>query len=148
MAGQQGRIYFLMEKKMKKKALMSLVLLIIVGTSAVFAQSQGKYNLEIYNISETTYNTIDRLMNDPTQTREENYFLVRTANGTAVRSKDRGLSLEQAKQKLLDIDPRNTRWVNQVNSGIQAAQQQWGINGWAGNTSPSYRIYFWIRRTE
>jgi len=126
---------------------MGLLLLIVIGTSAVFAQSQQKFVLEIYNISEATYNAFDRMTSDAKVTREDQYFFVRTASGTTVRSKDQGLSLEQAKQKLLAIDPRNTRWVNQVNDGISIVQQKWGTHGIATYTS-QYTIYYWIRRTE
>ena len=135
---------------MKKKALMSLVLLIVIGTSAVFAQSQGKYNLEIYNISEATYNTLERLANDPKQTREEDYLLVRTTNTTALRSKDLGLSFDQVKQKLQSIDSNtNSQLRKGIDGLMQDAQQRWGFQAWAYSTgSAAYRVYIWIRRQE
>jgi len=132
---------------MKKKVLMGIVLLTIVTASSVLAQNQQKFVLEIYNISEATYNAFDRMTSDAKVTREDQYFFVRTASGTALRSKDQGLSLEQARQKLLTIDPRNTRWVNQVNDGISIVQQKWGTHGIATYT-PQYTIYYWLRRTE
>ena len=134
---------------MKKRVLMGLVLIAIIGISAVFAQSNEKYYLEIYNISEATAKTIDSKRNDPTNMREDNYFLVRTASGTTLRSKDNGLSLEQVKQKLLEIAPKDTFLMNIVNETTQTAQQKWNGGGYAVNTKPpQYRVYWWIRRIE
>ena len=135
---------------MKKKVLLSLVLLAIVATSAVFAQSQGRYYLEIWNISETTFNNTASRSNDPAYMREDIYYSVRIAGGTVSRSKDRNLSLEDVRQKLLSIAPRDNPWQNKVTESLQNAQQKWGAHG-AGfntNTSPQYCVYFWIRRIE
>ena len=128
---------------MKKKVLMGIVLLTIVAASAVFAQSQQKFVLEIYNISEAAYKAFDRL-----ETREDQYFFTRAANGTALRDKGKDLTIEQVKQKLLPIDPQNTRWVNQVNDGISSAQQKWGTHGVATNTTPRYSVYYWVRKQD
>jgi len=134
---------------MKKKVLMGLVLLIVVGASAVFAQSQ-KYYLEIWNISNTTYNTIDGKMNDHTWMREDNLFLARTASGSTLRSKDRNLSLEEVKQKLLAIAPNVNAWVNAVNHSIRVFQENGGYNiiGNNNNASPPIRVYCYFRRME
>jgi len=135
---------------MKKKVLMGLVLLIVVGASAVFAQSQGTYYLEIWNVSNTTYSTIDSKINDKTWMREDSLFLARTASGGALRSKDRNLSLDEVKQKLLAIAPQVNAWVNQVNSAIQGAQKNGGYNLWITNNNASspLRVYCYFRRME
>jgi hypothetical protein len=146
-----GCIYFLfMEKKMKKKLLMSLVLFIVIGTSAVFAQNTAKYYLEIWNVSQATYNAIDSRFKTSTQGGyEDSYFLARSSNGSTLRYKDGRLTFEQVRQKLLEIDPRGTNWVNHINNyAIPEAQQYWGANGIGNNTSPSYCVYYWIRRQE
>jgi len=133
---------------MKKKVLVGLLLLIAIGTSAVFAQSQGKYYLEIYNISQAAYDNLERLNKDPATMREDNYFFVRTASGTTLRSKDRNLTLEEVKQKFLSIS-RDNKMNRMVNDSIPTAQQSWGLDGWGFNTgTPQYRLYFWLRRTE
>jgi hypothetical protein len=135
--------------EMKKKVLMSLVLLTLIGTSAVFAQSKEKYYLEIYNISEATAKTLDSKKNDPKFMREDDYFFVRTASGTTLRSKDNGLSLEQVKQKIMEIAPGNTTLVRWINDFTSTAQQKWGVGGAAYSTgSPRFFVYAWIRRTE
>jgi hypothetical protein len=101
---------------MKKKVLMGLVLLIVIGTSAVFAQSQGKYYLEIWDVTQATLTSLDRTLNQKDLTGEDKYFLVKSAAGTSSRYRNLDLTLEQAKQKLLDIDPRNTTFVNYINN--------------------------------
>ena len=129
-----------------KKGLFLVVLTAIV-VGGVFAQSQEKYYLEIYDISLPTYNTITGRTNDQTIMREDDYFFVRTASGTALRSKDRGLSIEEVRQKVLSIYPGNTTWTNAINNtAIPRAQQQWGytFQYYVGNT----RVYVWLRRTE
>ena len=133
---------------MKKRVLMGLLLLIVIGTSAVFAQNQGKYFVEIWDISQATIDTLNR--GNSNWTKEDVYFLVRSASGTTLRSKDLGLSLEQARQKLLNIAPQITDHVNQVNSSIQTAQQQWTNAGFEAGTSggKAYRVFYWIRRQE
>jgi len=135
---------------MKKKLLMSLVLLTMIAASVVFAQSQGRYYLEIWNISEITYNNIESRSNDPAFMREDIYYSVRTATGTALRSKDRNISLEDARQKLLSIAPRDAAWQNNITEALKNAQQKWGAHGsgFSNRTSPQYCVYFWIRRTE
>jgi hypothetical protein len=134
---------------MKKRVLMSLLLLIAVGTSAVFAQNTGKYYLEIYNISKATFDTIDR---STTTMREDDYFLARTASGTTVRSKDRDLTLEQVRQKLVAIGPQATTYVNSINKDvIPILQQRWSAGGIGFSTTNGqydFTIYFWVRRTE
>ena len=131
---------------------MGLVLLIVVGTSAVFAQttpSQGKYYLEMWNISQATYDTLQRLRNDPNTSMEDDLALVRTASGTSVRSKDRGLTGEQVRQKLLDINPQGiTNWGNTVNNFILQVQRQWVSCSQVASTTPRFWIYYWLRRTE
>jgi len=132
---------------MKKRVLMGLLLLTIIGTSAVFAQSQGKYLLEIYDLSKATYDTLYR--GNSNWTREDFYFVARSASGTKLRSKDQNLSIDQLKQKLTAID--STRgyggWENEVNTTINYAQQKWGAFGtyWLEN---KFTVAFWVRRTE
>ena len=135
---------------MKKKALMSLVLLIVVGTSAVIAQSQGKYYLEIWDVTQATITSLDRTVNQKDLTGEDKYFLVRSAAGTSSRYRNLDLTLEQAKQKLLDLDPRNTTFVNYINNTfIPEVQRIWCWSAWSFNTgSGSYRVFYWLRRWE
>jgi predicted transglutaminase-like cysteine proteinase len=117
-------------------------------TPAKTTQGQGKYVLEIYNISQATVDTLSR--GNPNWTREDVYFLVRTANGTALRSKDADLSIEQARQKLVNIAPQINDHVKQVNDSIQQAQQRWVNAGYEAGTSggAAYRVFYWIRRQE
>ena len=134
---------------MKKKVLMGLLLLAIIGTSAVFAQNTGKYYLEIYNITKATLDAIDRNKNT---TKEDDYFQARTASGTTVRSKDRDLTLEQVRQKLVALDPQATTWVNGINNGvIPNLPQKFHTSGIGWSTTGAqynFMVYFWIRRTE
>jgi hypothetical protein len=140
-------IFYYWRKKMKNRVLVSLVLLIVVGTSAVFAQSQDKYYLEIYNISQATLNSLERTVNQKDLTGEDKYFLVRSAAGTSSRYRNLDLTLEQAKQKLLDLDPRNTTFVNYINNTfIPAVQKTWCWSAWSFNTG--YRVFYWLRRWE
>jgi len=58
--------------------------------------------------------------------REDRYVMARTASGSTLRSKDTGISLDQARQKLLVVDAqrRNSGLANTVNSSLQDAQQK------------------------
>jgi len=111
-------------------------------TPAQTAQGQGKYYLEIYDISQATINTLDRMLNDSTTVKEDLYYTARTASGTALRNKDKDLTLEQVRQKLISVAPQ----ITSLNEIILLAQQKWGVNGISGSTN--YRIYYWIRRSE
>jgi len=127
---------------MKKKVLMSLVLLTMVAAGVVFAQSQGRYYLEVYSIDANVYSTLVRQMNNTSISREDQYITVRTDKNTKVISKDRNLTFDQLKQK----------FDHPILSGIDLspAQQKWGLTCFenvSGDQSASYR-YFWIRRTE
>jgi hypothetical protein len=135
---------------MKKKVLMSLVLLIVIGTSAVFAQSQGKYYLEIWDVTQATITSLDRTLNQKDVTGEDKYFLVRSASGTSSRYRNLDITLEQARQKLLEIDPRNTGFVNYINNTfIPEVQRTWCWSAWSFTTgSGSYRVFYWLRRWE
>jgi hypothetical protein len=138
---------------MKKKVLMGLVLLIVIGTSAVFAQSQEKYYLEIYNISQATFSPLgtSRRQNDPNHlAMEDDYFFVRTASGTTLRYRAKDLTFEQVRQNLLSIAPQLTAYVNFVNNEVLPyAQKYWLQNFWYSNArNPEFRIYVWCRRTE
>jgi len=138
---------------MKKKVLMSLVLFIVIGASAAFAQtaqSQGKYYLEIWNVSQATITSLDRTVNQKDVTGEDKYFLVRSADGTSSRYRNLDITLEQAKQKLLDIDPKNTTFVNYINNTfIPEVQRTWCWSAWSFSTgSGSYRVFYWLRRWE
>ena len=131
---------------MKKRVLMSLVVLAIIGTSAVFAQTaqqQGKYHLEVWNISQAAY---DRLKAGTLY--EDAYFAARSASGTSVRIREDSLTLEQVRQKLLDVIPRNAAWTNYINNNVPFSQiQQYGvICGWI--SANQTRILYWIRRQE
>jgi hypothetical protein len=115
-------------------------------TPAQTAQGQGKYYLEIYNISEATTNALDRMDRDSTTVGEDLYFAARTASGTSLRSKDQNLTYEQARQKLAAI---GTTVANDANGIMQKVQQSWIVRGWANQTgTQQFRIFFWIRRTE
>jgi len=110
-------------------------------------QSQGKYLLEIYDLSKATYDTLYR--GNSNWTREDFYFFTRSASGTKLRSKDQNLSIDQLKQKLTAID--STRgyggWENVVNIAIKDAQQKWGTFEayWLEN---KFTVAYWIRRME
>jgi hypothetical protein len=128
------------------------------NTPAQIVQSQGKYYLEIYNVTPATINALDEMYRNkdpnniakPGNYGEDYYFLVRTANGTTLRSKDTNLTIEQVRQKLVDIGPRVTNYVSSIDERMPLAQQYWGWNGWGSNTtgSPQFRIYYWINRLE
>jgi len=135
---------------MKKRISMGIIYLATVMARAAFMQKQGKYYLEIWNISKATYDNLESRNKEPaTFSREDGLVIARTASGSILHSKDSNLSLEHAKQKLLDIAPQVTDWVNATNNiVIPTAHEKWGINGWWDNESPQIRIYYWIRRTE
>ena len=126
---------------MKKKVLMGLVLLIVVGASAVFAQSQAKYYMEVYTVSQATLKTIQ---NDKNSMREDDYFLARTAKGSSLRSKEKNLTLDQVRQKLYDLSPGATG----IDDVISQVQRTWGSGGTLINTKGNLYVYVWIRRTE
>ena len=136
---------------MKKKVLMSLVLLIAIGTSAAFAQNTAKYYLEIWDITQATYNALNApsRVNDRTLKAEDDYFLARTASGTNLRWKESGLTLEQARQKLVDVDSKNTAYTNLVyNNFIKAFEQQNYFVSSNFFSGTNFRIFCWMRRIE
>ena len=134
---------------MKKKVLIGLVLLIVIGTSAVFAQTQEKFTLEIWNITQDTWNTLanPNRVNDRTLTAMDDYFLWRSASGSTLRLKERDLTREQIKQRLLDIDPRTTSYMNYVNNYI-TSMLRFQSSGAYTNTNPQYRIMWIATRNE
>jgi hypothetical protein len=141
---------FITFTKSGRTLLLSAVLFAIIGTGAVFAQSEGKYYLEIYDVSQATINSLNEMKKkeDPnTGVGEDYYFLARTANGTSLHSKDKGLTLEQVRQKLTDIAPRNTNYVKSIDERMPLTQQYWGWCGWGFSTGTP-RIFYWINRLE
>jgi hypothetical protein len=138
---------------MKKKVLLSLVLLTMVTASLVFAQNQAKYYMEIWNISSTTFETgysSYRSGNASGNTLEDAYYLVRTANGTTLRSKDKNLSIEDIRQKLLSLDltDNDTGWANFLDSNFLPGLQQNGLKTqWFQNTLrySGFSVFVWVR---
>jgi len=134
---------------MKKKISMGIVFLATVMSNAAFGQNRGKYYLEIWNISKATYDTINKKNSDPAWVREDSFILARTANGTTLRSKDKNLSLEEARLKLLAIDTKklSSDLTNMVNSNLRDAQQKWTAAGMS-YIDTQYTVFWWLRRTE
>ena len=132
---------------MKKKALMILVLLAIVGASVAFAQQAKTYHLEIWDISSSTYNAIEnRTFRATTAPREDAYVFVRSASGSTLRSSDNGLSIEAVRQKLLDVDNVTTSYRNAVSNNTSTLQQSGTISMFAYSTGTrNYYIYAWMR---
>jgi len=126
---------------MKKKVLMIMVLLIVVGASGIFAQSQAKYYMEVWTISQATLNAI---LNDKNSMREDDYFLARTARGSSSRSKEKNLTLDQVRQKLTSLSPGATG----LDEVISQVQRTWGAGGTLEYTKGNLYVYVWIRRTE
>jgi hypothetical protein len=136
---------------MKKKVLMSLVLLTMVAASAAFAQSQGRYYLEVYDIDPDIYKTLERQKNNTTITREDQYIFVRTDKWTSLLSKDRNLTLDQARQKLQTFGGSTSDVRDLINRFDQSQpQQRWGTTGYADLCGDQFirYIFFWLRRTE
>ena len=133
---------------MKKRILMSLVLLTMVTVSTVFAQNQEKYKLEIWNITQATYDAVDKMFKDtnPNITIEDEYFLMRSASGTSLRSKEDKLTFEQVRQKLHAVVPGHSGWANLVNDNTALLPQQWVVCAWPG--AGTTMILYWVRRTE
>jgi len=127
---------------MKKKALIAFALFAVVAATAAFAQSQGRYYLESWNISEAVYKTLVSQRNNASISREDQYITVRKDKNTKLVSKYSNLTLDQVRQQLdapplgdIDFSPAQQKWWQVVFGNV------------SGDSFAAY-MYYWIRRTE
>ncbi|MCL2721089.1 MAG: hypothetical protein FWD47_07095 [Treponema sp.] len=132
---------------MKKTVFFILLATLIVFNS--FGQ-QARYYLEIWDISNATFTTIVNNDRNNIGSIEDDYFLMRSARGSTLRSKDSGISIDEVRQKLRSVDSNpSTAYLNFINNDIIPKLQELGIRtGWFQNSGRTTTVYFWVRRAS
>jgi len=122
------------------------VFFVLLAVMLVFCVSAQTYRLEIWDVSNNTYDGVVRNTNNGLSL-EDNYVFVRNARGTTSRSIDVGLSIEEVRQKLRSIDSRSTDFGNFVNNSIIPSLQTNSLySGWFRNSTRTITVFIWVRR--